>query len=149
MSDHPPAGKPVVGFVGVGNMGWPMAECLARAGFTLNINDSRREVANNFVQQIGGTAPDTLRALAAGSDVIVTMLPATQFSGMLQPVATLEGGAWLFGTLFPTTHFLKVSVGAFTKGLALPELIPFILATAAFIPVFLALGVAFLPKQER
>ncbi|MBK1835837.1 ribosome-associated ATPase/putative transporter RbbA [Azospirillum sp. YIM B02556] len=80
---------------------------------------------------------------------IVTMLPATQFSGMLQPVATLEGGAWLFGTLFPTTHFLKVSVGAFTKGLAFPELLPFILATAAFIPVFLALGVAFLPKQER
>ncbi|PWC77348.1 ribosome-associated ATPase/putative transporter RbbA [Azospirillum sp. TSH64] len=80
---------------------------------------------------------------------IVTMLPATQFSGMLQPVATLEGGAWLFGTLFPTTHFLKISVGAFTKGLALPELLPFILATAAFIPVFLALGVAFLPKQER
>jgi len=80
---------------------------------------------------------------------IVTMLPATQFSGMLQPVATLEGGAWLFGTLFPTTHFLKLSVGAFTKGLALPDLIPFILATAAFIPVFLALGVAFLPKQER
>ncbi|KAA0596675.1 ribosome-dependent ATPase [Azospirillum lipoferum] len=80
---------------------------------------------------------------------ILTMLPATQFSGMLQPVSTLEGGAWLFGTLFPTTHFLKLSVGAFTKGLALPELIPFILATAAFIPVFLALGVAFLPKQER
>ncbi|NUB04047.1 ribosome-associated ATPase/putative transporter RbbA [Azospirillum melinis] len=80
---------------------------------------------------------------------IVTMLPATQFSGMLQPVATLEGGAWLFGTLFPTTHFLKLSVGAFTKGLALADLIPFILATAAFIPVFLALGVAFLPKQER
>ncbi|GLR82464.1 ribosome-associated ATPase/putative transporter RbbA (plasmid) [Azospirillum oryzae] len=80
---------------------------------------------------------------------IVTMLPATQFSGMLQPVATLEGGAWLFGTLFPTTHFLKISVGAFTKGLAFPELLPFILATAAFVPVFLALGVAFLPKQER
>ncbi|QCG92384.1 ATP-binding cassette domain-containing protein [Azospirillum sp. TSA2s] len=80
---------------------------------------------------------------------IVTMLPATQFSGMLQPVSTLEGGAWLFGTLFPTTHFLKISVGAFTKGLAFPELLPFILATAAFVPVFLALGVAFLPKQER
>ena len=80
---------------------------------------------------------------------IVTMLPATQFSGMLQPVSTLEGGAWLFGTLFPTTHFLKLSVGAFTKGLGLTELLPFILATAAFVPVFLALGVAFLPKQER
>ncbi|MBP2297720.1 ribosome-associated ATPase/putative transporter RbbA [Azospirillum picis] len=80
---------------------------------------------------------------------IVTMLPATQFSGMMQPVSTLEGGARLIGTLFPTTHFLKVSIGAFTKGLAFPELLPFILATAAFVPVLLALGVAFLPKQER
>ena len=69
--------KPSVGFVGVGNMGWPMAACLARAGFPLQVNDSRREVANNFVQQVGGTAPDSLRALAAGSDVIVTILPTS------------------------------------------------------------------------
>ncbi|PWC39632.1 ribosome-associated ATPase/putative transporter RbbA [Azospirillum sp. TSO35-2] len=80
---------------------------------------------------------------------ILTMMPATQFSGMLQPVSTLEGGAWLIGTLFPTTHFLKLSVGAFTKGLGFTELVPFILAIAAFVPVLLALGVAFLPKQER
>ena len=69
--------KPSVGFVGVGNMGWPMAACLVRAGFTLHVNDSRREVANNFVQQVGGTAPDSLRALAAASDVIVTILPTS------------------------------------------------------------------------
>ena len=69
--------KPEVGFVGVGNMGWPMAACLVRAGFTVHVNDSRREVANNFVQQIGGNAPDTLRALAATSDVVITMLPTS------------------------------------------------------------------------
>ena len=62
--------KPTVGFIGVGNMGWPMAACLVKAGFSTLINDSRREVANNFVQQHGGIAPDTLRQLAAGSDVI-------------------------------------------------------------------------------
>jgi 3-hydroxyisobutyrate dehydrogenase len=70
-------GQPKVGFVGVGNMGWPMAACLVRAGFTVQVNDSRREVANNFVQQIGGFAPDSLRQLAAESDVIVTMLPTS------------------------------------------------------------------------
>ena len=53
------AAKPTVGFIGVGNMGWPMAACLVRAGFTVLVNDSGREVANNFVQQIGGAAPDT------------------------------------------------------------------------------------------
>ena len=48
------ADKPSVGFVGVGNMGWAMAACLVRAGFTVHVNNLRREVANNFVQQIGG-----------------------------------------------------------------------------------------------
>jgi 3-hydroxyisobutyrate dehydrogenase len=72
-----PASKPTVGFIGVGNMGWPMAASLVKAGFPVLINDSRREVANNFVQQHGGTAPDTLQQLAAGSDVIVTMLPTS------------------------------------------------------------------------
>ncbi|HEY1930941.1 MAG TPA: NAD(P)-dependent oxidoreductase [Acetobacteraceae bacterium] len=69
--------NPEVGFIGVGNMGWPMAASLVRAGFTVHVNDSRREVANNFVQQIGGSAPDSLRQLAAASDVIVTMLPTS------------------------------------------------------------------------
>ena len=76
MSDKSLA-RPTVGFVGVGNMGWPMAACLVRAGFPVQLNDSRREVANNFVQQIGGTAPDSLRQLAQGSDVLVTMLPTS------------------------------------------------------------------------
>ncbi len=80
---------------------------------------------------------------------IATMMPATQFSGLLQPVATLEGPARVIGTLFPTTYFLKLSVGAFTKGLGFLELLPFIGAMAAFVPVLLALGVLLLPKQER
>ena len=71
------ADQPSVGFVGVGNMGWPMAACLVKAGFPVHVNDSRREVANNFVQQIGGDAPDSLRQLAAASDVLITMLPTS------------------------------------------------------------------------
>ena len=51
-------------------MGWPMAACLVQAGFPVLVNDSRREVANNFVQQIGGTAPDSLRQLAEGAGVV-------------------------------------------------------------------------------
>ena len=72
-----PENKPEIGFIGVGNMGWPMAACLVRAGYSVHVNDSRREVANNFVQQIGGVAPDSLRELAGACDVVVTMLPTS------------------------------------------------------------------------
>ncbi len=66
-----------IGFVGVGNMGWPMAANLLKGGFSVVVADARREVANNFVQQLGGSAPDTLVQLAAMSDVVVTMLPTS------------------------------------------------------------------------
>ncbi len=72
-----PEPRPTVGFVGVGSMGWPMAACLVRAGFPVLANDARREVADNFVQQVGGEAPDSLRGMAARSDVVVTMLPTS------------------------------------------------------------------------
>ncbi|SMH46138.1 ribosome-associated ATPase/putative transporter RbbA [Azospirillum agricola] len=91
----------------------------------------------------------TTQTAAVFGTAIATMMPATQFSGLMQPVSTLEGPAHAIGTLFPTTYFLKLSVGAFTKGLGFTELLPFIAATAAFIPALLALGVLFLPKQER
>ena len=99
--------KPTVGFIGAGNMGWPMAACLVKAGFPVLINDSRREVANNFAQTVGGTAPDTLRALAAGSDVIVTMLPT---SAIVEHV--LGGGDDnLFAGMRPGTIVVEMSSG--------------------------------------
>jgi ribosome-dependent ATPase len=80
---------------------------------------------------------------------ILSMLPTAQFSGIMQPVSTLEGGAWLMGTLWPTTYYVHLSVGAFTKGLTLLSLIPDILALIAFVPVFLLAGAALLRKQEK
>ena len=101
------ANKPTVGFIGAGNMGWPMAACLVKAGFDVLINDSRREVANNFVQQIGGTAPDTLRQLAEGSDVIVTMLPT---SVIVEHVLG-GGGDNIFAGMKPGTIVVDMSSG--------------------------------------
>jgi 3-hydroxyisobutyrate dehydrogenase len=102
-----PASKPTVGFIGVGNMGWPMAACLVKAGFSVLINDSRREVANNFVQQHGGTAPDTLKQLAAGSDIVVTMLPT---SAIVESV--LGGGDDnVFAGMKPGTIVIEMSSG--------------------------------------
>jgi len=101
------ADKQTVGFIGVGNMGWPMAACLVKAGFPVRINDSRREVANNFVQQIGGTAPDTLRQLAAESDMVVTMLPT---SVIVERVLT-GGDDNIFSGMKPGTVVIEMSSG--------------------------------------
>ena len=66
---------------------------------------------------------------------ILTILPTTQFSGLLQPVSTLEGRARLVGSLWPTTYYMHASVGAFTKALGPRLLAGDVLALALFIPV--------------
>ena len=80
---------------------------------------------------------------------IVTMMPTMQFSGFLQPVSTLEGGARLMGLFWPTTYYMHMSVGVFTKGLGMADLRFDMLALAAFIPLFIAIAVLGLNKQER
>jgi ribosome-dependent ATPase len=80
---------------------------------------------------------------------IATMLPATQLSGMLQPVSSLTGPAALIGHVFPTAHFLTVSTGIFNKALGFADLHRELLALAAAIPVLTVLSVLLLPKQDR
>jgi ribosome-dependent ATPase len=80
---------------------------------------------------------------------ILSMLPTMQFSGMIQPVSTLEGSARLIGTLWPTTYYLHMSVGAFTKGLEFHDLIPDLVALIIFVPVFTLVAAMLLRKQEK
>jgi len=79
---------------------------------------------------------------------ILTILPTTQFSGLLQPVSTLEGNARVVGSLWPTTYYMHSSVGAFTKALGPRLLVGDVLALAAFVPVLTAVTVAALKRQE-
>jgi ribosome-dependent ATPase len=80
---------------------------------------------------------------------ILTVLPATQFSGMMTPVSSLAGGAQIIGRGFPMTYFVPISVGTFTKGLGLADLAANLAALALFIPVLTLLSVVLLRKQER
>ncbi|AXS40089.1 ribosome-associated ATPase/putative transporter RbbA [Breoghania sp. L-A4] len=86
-------------------------------------------------------------AVFAGA--VLSMLPTMQFSGMMQPVSTLEGGARIMGYMWPTSHYMSISVGAFTKGLGFADLSTELMALAVFPPVFLALAALLLKKQER
>jgi ribosome-dependent ATPase len=80
---------------------------------------------------------------------ILTVLPATQFSGMMTPVSSLAIGAQIIGRGFPMTYFVPISVGTFTKGLVFSDLGVDLLALAAFVPVLTLLSVMLLRKQER
>jgi ribosome-dependent ATPase len=81
--------------------------------------------------------------------VILTVLPATQFSGMLVPVSALTGVAQLMGRGFPMTYFVPISVGTFTKGLGIEDLWPDLMGLAIFIPVLTGMSLLLLRKQER
>lgn len=69
------ASRPRVGFVGLGNMGRPMAARIAAAGFPLTVMDADPAVTATVAEECGGSAQTDLSALAAHSDILVTMLP--------------------------------------------------------------------------
>jgi 3-hydroxyisobutyrate dehydrogenase len=64
-----------VAFVGVGNMGKPMAGHLVKAGFDVTVFDQRADAATAFVAQHGGRAADSLAEAAEGAQAVITMLP--------------------------------------------------------------------------
>jgi ribosome-dependent ATPase len=80
---------------------------------------------------------------------ILTVMPVVQFCGFLTPLSSLTGGAAIIGALYPSTYFIKISVGAFTKALGWSTLSTSFGALAIFIPVFTILSLAFLRKQEK
>ena len=63
-----------VGFIGLGNIGEPMARQIAAAGFDLTVHDRRREAADSLVER-GAAWSDSPRRLAERSDVVCTCLP--------------------------------------------------------------------------
>jgi len=83
------------------------------------------------------------------STVILTVLPATQFSGMMVPVSALSGVAQLMGRGFPMTYFVPISVGTLTKRFGIQDLWPDLIALVIFIPVLTTLSLLLLRKQER
>lgn len=80
--------------------------------------------------------------------VIGTMLPAIQFSGLLNATSSLEGTGRFIGDIFPTTYMLLISRGVFNKALGLSDLSSDICVLAVTIPVVLVLSISLLKKQD-
>ena len=79
---------------------------------------------------------------------IMTLLPAVQFSGLMQPVSTLEGAGAFIGSIYPTTQYITITKGAFSKDLGFDALWPSIRALLISWPVIVGAAIFFLKKQE-
>ena len=93
-------------------------------------------VLNSQIAAIFGTA-------------IATLLPAVQFSGLTNPVSAQEGLSAFFGQIYPTSHFLIISRGVFSKALGMADLYWYFIPLLLAIPLLTLLSVAGLRKQEK
>jgi len=79
---------------------------------------------------------------------VLTILPAAQFSGMIDPVSSLVGAGALIGKVFPTTYFLVIARGTFSKALGFSDLWQSFIPLLIAVPVLIGLAGALLKKQE-
>lgn len=88
-----------IGFIGLGNMGLPMAKNLVAAGHGVTGFDLSDD-AKAALQEAGGKSADTIAAAVADAEIIVSMLPAgthvsAVYTGADGVLANAKAGALL------------------------------------------------------
>ena len=64
-----------IAFIGLGNMGAPMARNLIKAGHSLNLFDLNKDILSELAAQ-GGHISASPKEAAQGTELVITMLPA-------------------------------------------------------------------------
>ncbi len=70
-----------IAFAGIGNMGWPMAANLVKAGFDVTVCDVVPGRAASFASETGAKAAATPAEAAAGADCVVMIVPTSKQVG--------------------------------------------------------------------
>ena len=95
-----------IGFIGLGNMGGPMALNLIKAGHTLIVHDVRRDAAAPHLER-GATWADSPRATAREAELIMTSLP-----GPKEVEAVALGPDGIIHGANPGTIYADLSTGS-------------------------------------
>ena len=95
-----------VGFIGLGNMGAPMAANLMRGGHDVMAYDIAAERAHRFAQTHAGRATESLAEVASHADIVITMLPTGH--EVREALLQAQGGA-LAANLRPGTVVIDMS----------------------------------------
>lgn len=126
---------------------WLFEVPLKGSGVALAVGGVLYVLATTSFGLLVSTVTKTQIAAILGT-MILTTLPTIQFSGLITPRSSLDGGAALMGVLFPAGYFLDIAVGTFTKALNLRDLWPQCLALLGFFLGFTGLSLILLKKQE-
>ncbi|WP_416768445.1 ribosome-associated ATPase/putative transporter RbbA [Sulfurimonas sp. ST-25] len=86
---------------------------------------------------------------ALAATAILTLLPTISFSGLSEPVSSLEGAGRVIGEIYPATYFINISRGVFSKALTLSDLSRDFAALAAAVVIITLLSIAALKQQEQ
>ncbi|MGA6972324.1 MAG: NAD(P)-dependent oxidoreductase [Candidatus Binatus sp.] len=95
-----------IGFIGLGNMGGPMALNLIKAGHALTVHDVRREAAEPHLAA-GAHWADSPAAVAAECELVMTSLPGPK---EIDEVALGEGG--IIGRIARGTIYADLSTNS-------------------------------------
>ncbi|MGA3036032.1 MAG: 2-hydroxy-3-oxopropionate reductase [Vulcanimicrobiaceae bacterium] len=96
-------GKPVIGFIGLGIMGKPMARNLIKAGYSLVVHNRSRGPVDELEKE-GAQAGSSPKDVAQRSDVVITMLPDSP-----DVEAVVLGKDGVLEGLRPTATFVDMS----------------------------------------
>ncbi|RSD31130.1 3-hydroxyisobutyrate dehydrogenase [Vibrio pectenicida] len=115
-----------IAFIGLGNMGGPMAENLLAAGFKVKVFDLMPEVVKGL-ESVGAIATSSISEAVKGAETVVTMLPASQHvkdvylgddKGTTGLLDLVDDGAFLIDSSTIDPHSAKmVAARAAQKGL--------------------------------
>lgn len=112
-----------IAFIGLGNMGLPMAKNLIGAGHTVQGFDLSAEV-RGALTSAGGTAFDSVGGAVAGAEVVVSMLPSGKIVEAVYAdvfVAASEGALFIDSSTIDVATARKVSADAAAKGFAMVD----------------------------
>jgi ribosome-dependent ATPase len=79
---------------------------------------------------------------------ILTLVPASNFCGLTDPVSSLSGFGRFVGNIYPTAYYITISRGTFSKALGFAGLYSSFIPLLIAIPVLIGLSALFLKKQE-
>nr|WP_051439065.1 ribosome-associated ATPase/putative transporter RbbA [Ciceribacter selenitireducens] len=80
---------------------------------------------------------------------LLTLIPAVQYAGIIDPVSSLKGAGAFIGSIYPTTHFVTIARGTFSKALGFADLQQQMIYLLIAIPILLGLTAILLKKQAR
>ena len=96
-----------IGFIGLGNMGFPMASRLVEAGYSLSVSDIKSDVQTAFLKGRNATGMNTPAEAAKNSAVIITMLPDGKAVSAV--VLGAEGSAGMIDVMSPGAILIDMS----------------------------------------